>query len=247
MAEIHFSEQIEHTKNYLLPFFRTHLINFETYQILEIGCAEAGFIKEMTLQDFKVDGLELEAHRAKSAKEKNPRSKIYIGDITNDRIVNIIKQRYDLIVMRDVIEHVSNKEKAILHCKKLLNHTGYLYLTFPPKYSPYGGHQQHCKSFIKVIPYLQILPKSWLRILGNWLHEDKNLIETIIRNFQLGFLITHFEKILKKHQLITVVHDLFIIRPIFKTRFGIRPYKMINIPWVRELLTLGCEYLIKKN
>ena len=42
---------------------------------------------------------------------------------------NHIKQNYDLIIIRDVIEHISNKETALLICLVFLNLVGnYLFL-----------------------------------------------------------------------------------------------------------------------
>ena len=75
MSENRFYEQKNHTTSYLIPFFKRYLPDFENLKILEVGCAEAGFLD--SLYDLGMDaiGLELEDSRVKIAKEKTPYSR----------------------------------------------------------------------------------------------------------------------------------------------------------------------------
>ena len=186
MSEIHFYEQKNHTISYLIPFFKKYLPNFEDLKILEVGCAEAGFLD--SLYDLGVDaiGLELEDRRVRIAREKNPMLKIFVGDITDENIVGQIGSSFDLVVMRDVIEHIPDKIAAFSMLNKLLKKGGYLYTTFPPRFSAFAGHQQYGQSILRFVPYLHMFPKGMIKALGKIFREKPSLIEHVILNYKIA-------------------------------------------------------------
>ena len=247
MSEKHFYEQKEHTVNYLIPYFKENIANFEKMKVLEIGCAEGGFIEELMNIGIETTGLELLQSRIDIAIEKNPKFKIYCADITDKVAIEKIRSTYDLIVMRDTIEHVPDRISTFENISKLLNPGGYCYVTFPPRLSGFAGHQQNCKSFIKFVPYLHYLPRFILKPIGKILGEKDKSINGILTNFKIGLSIRVFEKYYKKFNFISVVKGLFLSRPVFKVRYKFKTIHFPNIPFVREFFAFGCEYLIKKN
>ncbi len=247
MAEKHFYEQIKHTESYLAPYFRQHLPNWTELKILEIGCAEGGFLEVLQRAGVQASGVELEAARVEIAKAKNPRLNILVGDITDAKIVEQIGETFDLIVMRDVIEHIPDRHAAFSNIARLLNDNGRLYITFPPRFSGFAGHQQNARSFLKIIPYLHLLPDRLLRLLGRMLRENPALIESVILNYHQGLSIRSFERYCRQYGFQPVVKELFLFRPVYKTRFNLTPAKIPNIPLVREILAFGCECLLQKR
>lgn len=246
MAEKHLIEQKKHTISYLIPYFENLIPDLAEKKILEIGCAEGGFLDVFDEYGYNVSGIELSPNRAQIAKKNNPNLKIIVGDITDENIVNQIDSSFDLIVLRDVIEHIPNRKKMFENIDKLLKNYGYLYITFPPKYSSFSGHQQNGASLIKYIPYIQFLPNWFIRLCGRFFKERQNLISAVILNFKNGLTIKEFKKYLKMYNLTPIKKDLFIIRPIYKTRYNLNPLKIPHIPILNEFLTFGCEYLLKK-
>ena len=245
MGEKHFDEQKKHTTSYLIPYFKKHLPTFKNFKILEIGCAEAGFLNVLYELGITAIGLELESQRVKIANEKNPELKIFVGDITDDKIVEKIGNEFDLIVMRDTIEHIPNRMAAFSNIAKLLKKNGYLYVTFPPRFSGFAGHQQNGKSVLRFVPYLHLLPEWTIRILGKIFKERINLIESVVLNYKEGLSIRAFEKYYSKFNFKPVVKELFLFRPIYKIRFIVTPRKVPNIPFIREFIAFGCEYFLK--
>ena len=247
MAEKHFYEQREHTKSYLIPFFQKNLPGFLTFKILEIGCAEAGFLD--ALQNFGIDaaGLELEAHRVKTALKKNPSLQLFVGDITHEEITNKINDSFDLIVLKDTIEHIPDRISTFKNINSLLKKNGYLYVTFPPRFSPFGGHQQNGNTILRFLPFLHLLPVKILKILGAVFKERQHVIENIIFLSREGLSIRKFEKYCVEFSLIPVVKSYYLIRPIHKTRFGLSPRKIPTMPLLSEFVTSGCEYLLQKR
>ncbi len=245
MAEKHFIEQQKHTRSYLIPYFELHLADFKDLRILEVGCAEAGFLDVLHNLGIDAKGIELVAHRIELAKEKNPDLDLIVGDITDPGILNITGQPFDLVVMRDVIEHIPDRYAVLKHISLLLRPGGYLFVSFPPRFSAFAGHQQNGKSWLRKIPFLQVLPVSLIQSLGHLAHEREEMIREIIRNKHYGLPIRAFEKIAMKTGFNPVVKEHFIFRPIYQTRFNLKPWKIPAVPLIREVVTMGYESLLQ--
>lgn len=246
MAEKHYYEQINFTNSYLIPYFGKHIPNFKSCNILEVGCAEGGFVKVLHDMGVKIKGLELEQSRVDIANRKAPELDIVQADITDPEIVDNLREKYDLIIMRDVIEHVPDRESAFKNLNNLLNDGGYLFITFPPRFSGFAGHQQNGKSIFRYTPYIHFLPDFLIKFLGKSLNETDELINHVIENYKIGLSINKFEYFYKKYSFEIVQRDLFLFRPIYKIRFGVKPIKVPNLPGAREFIAFGCECLLKK-
>lgn len=247
MAEKHFKEQIEFTNWYLLPYFKNHIPNLSSCSVLEVGCAEGGFVKVLHDLGIKIKGLELEQARVDTAKLKAPELDIIQADITDTNVSEKLGEKFDLIVMRDVIEHIPNRDAAFSNLYDLLNDNGYLFITFPPRFSGFAGHQQNGKSFFRYLPFLQLLPNFVIRLLGKVFNESEKLINHVIINYKIGLSIRKFNYFYKKYSFELIKSDLFLFRPIYKIRFGINPVKIPSLPIIKEFIAFGCESLLKKK
>lgn len=247
MAEKHFYEQKEFTSKYLLPYFQKSIKNFETKKVLEIGCAEGGLLEIMEANGNYAVGIELSAERAAIAKKKNSKLNVIVGDITDPKLPEKVNEKFDLIIIREVIEHVRNKTAAFDNLNALLNDSGYLFISFPPKRSPFAGHQQIGKSFLKAIPYLHALPKRLLKTLAKMFGEGDGYIDEIKMHFGTGCTIKEFEKQSKRVGFSSVKKEFFFFRPIYSLRLGLPTIKLPNIPLVREYISFGCECLLQKK
>ena len=93
------------------------------------------------------------------------------ADICNpDSYESKLNVSYDLIIIRDVIEHIANKEIALKNLATMLKAGGEIFMSFPPKYCAYAGHQQTANSLLAKIPYIHLLPDlsytSYLKLVG---------------------------------------------------------------------------------
>jgi 2-polyprenyl-3-methyl-5-hydroxy-6-metoxy-1,4-benzoquinol methylase len=247
MAEKHFYEQKIFSADYLIPFFEKNLPGFKKMKVLEVGCAEGGFLEEMQAQGVKITGLELLQSRIDIALKKNPKLNIICGDITDAHIDKKTGSGFNLIVMRDTIEHIPDRNATFSNLHKLLLDDGFLFITFPPRFSAFAGHQQNCKSFIKFFPYLHYLPAFLLKGIGKVLKEDEKLMAEIAYNYKIGLSISKFESYYRQFGFKAVLKDLFFSRPVFKIRYGLKTMRFPNIPVVREFMANGCEYLLQKT
>ncbi len=246
MAEKHFYEQAEYTKKYLIPYFQKHIPDFHKLSVLEVGCAEGGLLEVFMELGMDVSGIELDPERAAIANQKNAKLNVMVGDIMDAELTKKIGKQFDFVIMREVIEHVPNKYAAFKNLEALTKEEGYLFISFPPKRSPFAGHQQIAKSFLKMVPYLHILPRYILRPLAKQFGEKEDYIDEIKLHFSTGMVIDHFETLFALNLFKTIKKDLFLFRPIYAYRFGLPTIKLPNIPIIREYISFGCETLLRK-
>lgn len=247
MAEKHFYEQVKYTKDYLLPYFQKRIPEFHKKKVFEVGCAEGGLLSVLSEIGMQVAGLELSAERAQTAREKNPTINIIVGDITDPALFSKIGEMFDVVVMREVIEHVPNKYAAFYNINSILNDDGYLFISFPPKHSPFAGHQQIGRSFLKAIPYLHRLPKPFLKQAALLLKEEPGYIDEIKLHYSTGCTINEFELHSAIRNFKPIKKDFYLFRPIYAQRFGLPTVKLPNIIGLRELISFGCEALLQKK
>jgi 2-polyprenyl-3-methyl-5-hydroxy-6-metoxy-1,4-benzoquinol methylase len=247
MAEKHFYEQKKYTKEYLLPYFQKYIPEFHKKKVLEIGCAEGGLLDALNGIGMDVTGIELSEERANISKEKNPSLKVYVGDITNPKLTDSISETFDMIVMREVIEHLPDKQTAFNNIDKLLKDNGYIFISFPPKRSPFAGHQQIGQSILKAMPYLHTLPKTVLKHITNLFGEAPGYADEIKLHYSTGCTIHRFEFLCLLKRFISIKKDLFLFRPIYAQRFGLPTVKLPSIPFLREYISFGCETLLQKK
>lgn len=247
MAEKHYIEQKNYSEAYLIPYLENNCPGMDRFRILEVGCAEGGFLSALSDRGIQGTGLELSEGRAALAKSADPRLDIHIGDITDPGQIRSIGGQFDLVVMRDVIEHIPDRRAAFTNIFRLLKPDGYLYASFPPRFSPFGGHHQNGRSVLKYVPYLQLQPDFLIRFLGKCFGEHPHMVDAAILNYKTGLSIRAFEKQCSAAGFRFIIKELFWVRPVYRVRFGIRPARIVGVPWLREFMTLGCECLLMKS
>jgi SAM-dependent methyltransferase len=245
MAEKHFHEQIRFTTDYLFAYFEKYVPDFGSLSVLEVGCGEGGAVAALQDRGMLAMGVELEASRIEIGLKINPKLPLLAGDITDPHLPKRIGRRFKLIIMRDVIEHVSNRSALFQNINTLLEPEGYFYVTFPPRFSPYAGHQQNARTVLRYIPYLHLFPDFLIDLAGKHLHENPKLIDSVKENYRIGLSVSAFDDYVKEFGFTTAVRDLFLVRPVFKLRFGLTPRKFPDLPILRELMATGCEVLLK--
>lgn len=98
--------------------------------ILDVGC-NGGFFLDALGENYKRFGTELDSEAVAYAKQNFPRygSNIFNGSLKS---VKFSKNKFDLVTMRGVIEHVSNPEEIICEISRILKKNGFLYFCATP-------------------------------------------------------------------------------------------------------------------
>ncbi len=249
MALRHFHEQEAYTEQYLVPYLKKYTEWFNGNgvkpKVLDVGCAEGGTISHLLKVGCECDGVEISSSRARIAQDRLPESaKVLVADITHD-VGGILSGPYDIIILRDVIEHIPRKALALSNLRDLLTDRGYLFVAFPLKYSPFAGHQQIAGTWIKYFAYISLLPKSLIKAACRLAGEREVVRDSILENKQNALSYRQFRNLIGVDWSIARL-DFFLSRPIYRQRFGWPTRRMANIPGLRELVN-GCEVLLQKS
>ncbi|MBK8951463.1 MAG: class I SAM-dependent methyltransferase [Chitinophagaceae bacterium] len=250
----YFDIQVMNAEKYVIPFIEEEFPIIPGMRILEIGCGEGGVLKAFINKGCDGVGVELDEPRVQLAKEYLPedtaagRLKIVAKDIYEADIEKDLNGAFDIIVLKDVIEHIHNQAKLISWMKNFLKPNGIIFFGFPPWYMPFGGHQQICKSKVSRLPYIHLLPKSmYRRILKN----RKENVEELLEIRETGISIERFEKICTSEGYKFLNRRHYLLNPIYEWKFGWKPRKQIGIikciPFFRNFLTTCVYYLIQQD
>lgn len=95
-------------------------------RLLDVGCAYGAFLKEAVGQ-FETHGCDISAYAIKIAAERVPAATVFHSDIFGIRPL----ASYDVITCFDVLEHISDVDRALAHLLRLLKPGGALVATVP--------------------------------------------------------------------------------------------------------------------
>ncbi|MGB5030040.1 MAG: class I SAM-dependent methyltransferase [Chitinophagaceae bacterium] len=250
----YFDIQVLNAEKYVIPFIEEKFPVKAGMRILEIGCGEGGVLKAFINKGCEGVGVELDAPRVVDA------NKFLTEDIAAGRLRFVVKDIYevdvkkdfnglfDIIVLKDVIEHIHDQAKLIGWMKNFLKPGGIVFFGFPPWYMPFGGHQQICKSRISRLPYIHLLTKGMYKWV---LRNRKENVEEMMEIRDTGISIERFEKICKKEGYTLFHTGHYLINPIYEWKFGWKPRKQIGliklIPFFRNFLTTCVYYIIQPD
>ncbi len=250
--KLYYNEQAYTTEKYVIPFIKDVIDIDENTNVLEIGCGEGGNLKPFADIGCNIVGIDILAGKIENAKaffkaHKNEKKiKFIADDIYNE---NAINEKFDLIFMRDVLEHIHDQEKFLHYVKRFLKPTGKFFLGFPPWQNPFGGHQQMCNSkLLSKLPYWHILPmpiyKGIMKIFG----ERKSVIEGLAEIKDTRITIERFKSIIKKENYKIDKEKLYFINPNYEVKFKLKvreQSKIISsIPYFRNFTITTCYYVI---
>lgn len=262
MLEFHADKQkyfeinIATTQQYIIPFIEKTMKLEKGMRVLDFGCGEGGVIKSFLDKGLTGVGLELDKTRLAdaavylSAYIANGQVTFVDEDIYKpDIAVRWNNEKFDVIILKDVIEHIYDQNKMIAHLKKFLKPEGCIFLGFPPWYMPFGGHQQILKNkYLSKIPYYHLLPMPLYKYI---LKKAKENVQEMVEIKETGISIERFERIVSHNNMEVVHKKHFLFNPIYQYKFGIKPrgqFGLIKaVPFVRNFFTTCAYYLIKQK
>lgn len=117
------------------------LVEKEFYQVCETGCGEGeitSFIKEL-YPEAEIDAFDISEKVIAEAGERLKDINFYVGNIytmevnkageDEKHILN--KEKYDLVVCSEVLEHLEDPEQALRNIKGLCTENGFILLSVP--------------------------------------------------------------------------------------------------------------------
>lgn len=248
----YFDIQKLNAEEYVIPFIEEKFTIKPGMRVLEIGCGEAGVLLPFLERGCSVAGVELHAPRLIMANERLKeyiaagKAKFIAKDIYKVDVEKELGGNFDIIILKDVIEHIHDQPKLITEMKRFLVPGGCIFFGFPPWQMPFGGHQQmNPNKWLSKLPYYHLLPRPVYRwLLKKYDGPVDGLLE--IRDTRIS--IERFERIAKRTGYTILNKTHYLINPIYEYKFGWKPRKQLAfikaIPYFRNYLTTCVYYLL---
>lgn len=255
--ERYFDHQYRVTRDHVLPFVELSGLLPAEARVLEIGCGEAGVLQAFLERGAIAVGVDRSAPRLARGKEllaehvSAGRLTLLHQDAQELGSHTEYQSYFDLIVLKDVIEHVDDRPGLFAVMRRLLRPGGRIFLAFPPWRMPFGGHQQICRSWVlSRTPYFHLLPSSIYRSLLGLFREQPARIESLMDTKRTGLHSADFESLVQDAGFQVASQRFYAINPMYGYRFrGITAREQAS--WVsarsslRDFVTTCAYYTVR--
>ena len=116
-----------HRMTYILEQVNNRKI--KNLKILDIGCGGGIICEPLARLGAKVTGIDFAPNNIKAAKIHSKKNKLKINYIYKDIEKSKLDEKFDLILMFEVLEHLDNWKKTIKNIKKNLNKNGIIIIS----------------------------------------------------------------------------------------------------------------------
>lgn len=250
----YFHMQEWNAEKYVIPFIQKEFEIQKGMRVLEIGAGEGGVLKSFVDKGCTGVAVELDELRVINA------HKFLKEDIASGKIKFITKDIYkvsleelgglfDLIILKDVIEHIHHQENLLNWAHSVIKPSGRIFFGYPPWQMPYGGHQQMGVKKLSRLPWIHLFSTGIYRGLLKTFGEPENNIDMLMEVKETGLSIEHFERILKETGWGATIKTHYIFNPIYEWKFKLKPLKqagfITRIPYLRNFFTTCVYYLVR--
>lgn len=252
----YFEEQALTTRKHVIPYISKVKPITKESRILEIGCGEGGNLNPFLEMGCEVIGIDINAGQIRNAE-------MFMQDLHPEQQHAFICRdiydvsthesgQFDIIMLRDVIEHIPNQHIFMGMVEKFLKPDGVIFFGFPPWRMPFGGHQQICKSkVLSKLPWFHLLPlalyKGALKAFG----ESHHTINSLREIKETGIGIDKFQKLVNQNGYTFLRKTLFLFNPNYEIKFGLQPREQFaligSLPYFRDFFTTCLYCVVSKN
>ena len=247
---IYFNLQKDNCEKFIIPFIEKHKKIDSSLKVLEVGCKDGGVLLPFLNRGCHITGVEISADELVKTKERfakeieNNEAEFIASDIHD---FDSSKKKYDIIILKDVIEHVFGHEELIIKLKSLLSDEGVIYFGYPPWQNPFGGHQQVADhKLLSRLPYYHLLPN--FLYLGVLKLVNDNSVKYLKMTKETRISIEKFRRIIKNNDLTLLEENLYLVSPMYEAKFGLKPRKQFSIisaiPYLRNFFTTTSDSLV---
>lgn len=253
--ERYFNELAQTSREFYIDYIRKFHALDKDCRILEIGCGEGGNLLPFAEAGCYTEGLDLAPKKIENAciffSQRGYEGHFSCSDFLTDTPPSD-KERYDIILIHDVIEHIEPdcKRNFFARAGLYLKSGGIIFFGFPAWQMPFGGHQQICRSRFARLPFIHILPKAVYKAYLSALKENPAQIEELLSIKRSKMTPERFERLAAEEGYKVIDKTLWLISPHYKAKFNLKPRKLYSligcIPYMRNFFTTSCFYVISR-
>ncbi len=198
----------------VLDYLRRQGIQVAGQRLLDAGCGWGGYGYVLSRAGARVVSVDFKPPEIDL-------SRLAVGDAMR---LPFGDHSFSLVFCASLIEHVSDPARLLAETKRVLEPEGIIYLSFPPFYSPGGGHDFK--------PYHLLGERLAIKLSGC----KKESFATCYEDFGLYPLTIQHVRSLIAEAGLRIAHE--------STRF--LPFNMSRIPILGEFLTWHVQFLLFK-
>ena len=116
-----------HRMSYILEQINNR--NIRNLKILDVGCGGGIICEPLARLGAKVTGVDFAPNNIMAAKIHSKKNKLKINYINKDIEKSKLDEKFDVILMFEVLEHLDNWKKTISNIKKNLNKNGLIIIS----------------------------------------------------------------------------------------------------------------------
>jgi SAM-dependent methyltransferase len=250
----YFGEQTKTTKKYVIPYLQKVTSVTPNSRILEVGCGEGGNLIPFLELGCEVVGVDINQDKIEKGtriiREQVPGAN---ATLRHDDIYQLERKdlgTFDVIFLRDVIEHLPDQDRFFKHVKQFLKPNAVIFFGFPPWRMPFGGHQQVCRSkVLSKLPYFHLLPRSLYAAVLKAFGEKESVLQGLLEIKETGISIDKFNRLVRENGYTFAQQTYFFINPNYEVKFGLTPRVQTpvisGIPHLRDFF-ITCYYSVIK-
>ena len=161
---------------------------------------------------------------------------------------------FDLILLHDVLEHVPDYRRALETVVNSLDRNGHVFISFPPYYAAFGGHQQLAHGPARLVPFLHYLPSKLFfgltRTAATEYMSAEQALDDMASVRRTKLTLRRAERAFSEASLEVVDHECFVVRPEYTVRYGwqTRAAGLAGrMAGLREAVVNGAFYLLRRQ
>lgn len=216
----------------LINYFEQHGIRLSGRIVLDLGSGVGGYSEEFARRGACVVSVDLV--------QPQWAAHLPIYQIVGDALmIPLGAEKFDFVFCASLIEHVAQPAQLLSEIERVLKAGGACYLSFPPYYSPRGGHEFAPFHYLGERIALRIVRRrkrrEWEQRLYDVSMQPQSFADLFRRWGLYKMTIAQFRRLLNGSSL--RCRDL-------STRYF--PISFIRVPWIGEVLTWHAQCLLVK-
>lgn len=191
----------------ILPFLSSRGVTLAGKSLLDVGCGYAGMEDVWAAAGASPVGLDINPERLAGLG-----GRFVAADV---RSLPFAPAAFDLVVAHDCVEHVADTAAVLAEMRRVLAPGGAAFVSFPPFFGPYGGHQHGSPNWAKYFPYGHLLPRGLWLTLAN--------APAYVRSYEglARLSMRRFERAARDAGLAVRARRSFLVRPEVALRAGL--------------------------
>jgi len=238
-------------RDVVIPWLEKH-VRLDGRQVGDFGAHQGGMVDALRESGLVGSAIGLELSDEVVASSPLVQDDLFRLEVADLLQLEAGSRAFDLVVLHDVLEHIPLYAEALDAIRGALAPDGRVFISFPPYYSAFGGHQQYARGRARWAPFIQLLPAKLFfsvarpgeqeYMTAEGAHEDMMSVRRTrltLGRAERAFARTGFE---------VAARELFLVRPEYTVRYQLKSRAagvLGRLPGVRELVVNGAFYLLR--